>query len=219
MKSNYLLPVLAFLTVLIFSCGPNGDGKPTGFDYGHVENSTYVNSFFGVELKLPTDWIVQSKEEIDKMAETGKDVIAGDNKSLKAAIDAAEINTANLLSVFKYEVGTAVEFNPNFMLVAENLKHAPGIKNGSDYLFQSRKILKQSQIQYESIDENFEKVMLNGHEFYTMNTLIDYMGVKIQQRYYSTIQNGFCLSAIISYTGDEQKKELEALINSLEFDK
>jgi len=195
MKTRLNFIGLLFLTALITSC--NSSGKPKNFDYGHIENNKYLNSFFGLELSLPNDWIVQSKEQTENLAKMGKDLVAGDDKNMKAVINAAEINSANLLAIFKHEVGTAVDYNPNFMLVAENLKNAPGIKNGSDYLFQSRQLLKHSQIQYDYIDENFKKEIINNQEFYLMNCSLNYMGLNINQRYYSTIQNGFCISAII----------------------
>ena len=203
------------LTVLTLSCSTNN--KPENFDYGKVENNKYSNSFFEFSMDLPADWIVQTKEQTENLAKMGQELVAGDDKNIKAALKASEINSANLLAVFKYEVGAAVEYNPNFMLVAENLKNAPGIKTGSDYLFQSRKILKQSQVQYEHIDETFEKVIINNNEFYLMNAHLNYMGLSIKQVYYSTILNGFCLSAIISFIDDEQRKDLELILKSMEF--
>ena len=219
MKAKLILIGFVILTVLTFSCNPNGNGKPKDFDYGHVENSMYINSFFGLKLQLPSDWVVQTKEQTENLAKKGKELVAGDDKNMKAVIDAAEVNSANLLAVFKYEVGAAVEYNPNFMLVAENLKNAPGIKNGSDYLFQTRKLMKQSQIKYDFIDEEFKKEIINNQEFFLMNCSINYMGLNIKQKYYSTIQNGFCLSAIISFINDEQENDLERIINSIEFNK
>lgn len=217
MKTKMSFIGLLILTVLTFSC--NSNGKPKDFDYGKVEDSKYLNSFFGFEIELPADWVVQTKEQTENIAKMGKKLVAGDDKNMKAVIKASEINSANLLAVFKYEVGAAVDYNPNFMLVAENLKNAPGIKTGSDYLFQSRKLLKQSQMQYEYIDEEFKKEVINNQEFYLMNCSINYMGLNIKQKYYSTIQNGFCLSAIISFIDDEQKNDLEKIINSMEFNK
>jgi len=52
-----------------------------------------------------------------------------------------------------------------------------------------------------------------------MNTSINYMGLSIKQVYYSTIQNGFCLSVIISFINNEQKMNLEKVINSMKFNK
>ncbi len=141
----------------------------------------------------------------------------GDNKNLKAALDASEVNVANLLVVSQYEYGAAVSYNPNFALVAENTARMPGIKSGSDYLFHARKLLEQSQVEYDYIDDEFEKVLINGQEFYVMNCSIDYMGHSIKQHYYSTIINGFCLSTIISYTLDDQKHDLEKIIDSMKF--
>jgi hypothetical protein len=41
---------------------------------------------------------------------------------MKAIVEASKIISANLLAVFHYEVGTLVEYNPGFMLIAENFK-------------------------------------------------------------------------------------------------
>jgi hypothetical protein len=208
---------LLLLTVLTLSCGKNG--KPKDFDYGRVENSKYVNSFFDLEINLPSNWVVQTKEQTENLVEKSKDLVAGDNKNMKAVLNASEINTANLLAVFQHELGAPVEYNPNFMLVAENLKGFPGIKTGSDYLYQASKLLKQSQIQYEYIESDFKKVIINNQEFYSMNLSLNYMGLNIKQVYYATIQNGFCISAIISFINDEQKNGLEKVINSMNFNK
>ena len=190
-----------------------------GFDYGHVENNKYFNSFFDLEILLPQDWVVQSKEKSEEIAKLGKDIAVGDDNNLKAEIEASEINSANLLAVFEYEVGAAVDYNPSFVLVAENLINAPGVKNGSDYLFQTRKLLKQSQMHYAYIDEEFEREVINDQEFYSMNCQIEYMGFHIYQKYFSTIQNGFCISAIISFVDEEQKNDLEQIVKAIVFDK
>jgi hypothetical protein len=217
MKAKVTLIGFLILTIIITNC--NQKGKPKNFDYGHAENNKYLNSFFGLELTFPDNWIVQTKEQTENLSKMGKEVIAGDDKNLKAALSASEVNSANLLAVFQYEVGSAVEYNPSFMLVAENISNAPGIKTGSDYLFQARKLLKQSQVQYSYIDDEFKKEIINNQEFYTMNCSIDYMGYKINQVYYSTIREGFCLSTIISFINDEQKNNLERIINSMNFEK
>lgn len=217
MRTGLNLLGFLILTVILVSC--NSTEKPKNFDYGHTENNKYLNSFFGLELTIPNNWVVQTKEQTENMFKKGKDLIVGDNKNLKAVIDASEINSANLLSVFQYEVGAAVDYNPNFTVIAENLKNAPGTKTGNDYLFQVRKLLKQSQVQYSYIDDKFERTIIDNQEFYIMNCTIDYMGLSIKQRYYSTIMNRFCLAAIISYTSDEQKNNLEKVIGSMTFKK
>ena len=105
------------------------------------------------------------------------------------------------------------------MLVAENLKLAPGIKTGSDYLFHTRKLLKQTQMQYNNIDGDFEKVMIDNQEFYKMNLDINHMGLNIKQSYYSTILNGFSVNAVISFVNEAQKDELDKIVYSIKFEK
>lgn len=213
------LNIIGLILLAVFTINCSNNGKPKDFDYGSVENGNYINSYFDFELKVPIDWVVQSQEQIDGISELGKELVAGDDKNMKAMLTAAEINSANLLAVFQYEVGSAVEYNPNFMLVAENLKNAPGIKTGGDYLFQTRKLIKQSQLQYEYIDETFKKEIIGTQEFYVMSLSINYMGLNIKQQYYSTIKNGFCISAIIAFVNDEQKNDLEKVISSIKFQK
>jgi len=145
--------------------------------------------------------------------------VAGDDENLKAIVKASDVNTANLLGVFQHEYGSAVQFNPNFLVVAENVKAAPGMRTGSDYLFQSRRLLTQSQFQYDRIDETFEKETINGTDFYKMKAEVSLMGITIRQIYYSTILKDFSFNVIISYSSDEQKDALLKVINSMTFKK
>jgi hypothetical protein len=214
-KQNLLGFIL--LALLILCC--NNKGLTQDFDYGQIENNKYYNSFFNFEMIIPTGWIVQSKEQTENLTKQGADLVAGDDKNMKSAIKASEINSASLLVIFKYEVGAAVEYNPSIMLISENLINAPGIKTGSDYLFHVRKMLKQSQVQYDYFDENFKKKTINGQDLFLMNASIEYMGLKIKQVYYSTIINGFSLGIIISFVGKEQQKEISKVINSIKFRK
>lgn len=215
MKTN-LFGIILFAIAAI-SC--KTQNKPIDFDYGHVEKSKYVNSYFNFEIAIPTDWIVQTKEQMDNLTKTGSELIAGDDSKLKAAVKASEINTANLLAVYQYERGSAVAYNPSFMIVAENIINSPGIKTGSDYLFQSRRLLEQSQFKYDYLDKEFEKEIINGTEFYKMNAEINYMGLNMKQIYYSTIVNGFSFNVIISFVNDQQKLDLLKSINSMKFEK
>jgi len=205
------------LLILCANCTTNG--KPENFDYGSVTDNIYSNKYFNCTIKLPNDWIVQSKAQTERIADLGKDLVAGDDKKMKAVIKASDVNTANLLAVFQHEVGAAVEYNPSIMIVAENIKNAPGIKSGSDYLYQSRRLLKQSQFQYDYLSEDFKSESINGTEFYKMDAYLNYMGLEIKQIYYSTITMGFSFNMIISYVNDEQKNILFESINSMKFEK
>lgn len=212
MKTNI---VFLLLSLALVSC--NVKDAPDDFDYGKVESGKYVNGYFDMEMDVPADWSVQSQEQMDNLAKAGQDMVAGDDEQMQAIIKASDVNTANLLAVFEHEYGAAVDFNPNFMVVAENVRKTPAIRTGRDYLFQSRKLLTQSQFQYDRIDEDFEKEVINGIEFYKMKTEVSLMGMDIRQIYYSTVLKDFSFNVIISYSSDEQKEVLLRVINSIRF--
>lgn len=215
------MKISLFISIVILSIFPNYsiNAQSTDFDYGNIERNIYMNKYFGIEMSLPQDWIVQSREQIDNIMKTGKNLAAGDDAKMKAIFKASEVNSANLLAVYKYEIGSAVDYNPNMAMIAENIKNFPGIKSGKDYLFHARKFMEQSQFKYDSLDSEFTKENINGIEFYKMNAEINYMKIKIKQVYYSTVAQQFCLSFIISYISDEQKPELINSLNTLKIRK
>ena len=218
MKINLKLTMgLCYIALIITTIICCGSGSKKRFDYGHIKDNTYFNSFFGLEVKLPPNWIILRQEQLKNMKEKGIKLLTN-NKNLSAIIKASEVNTANLLGICKYENGAPVDFNPSLVLVAENLKDYPGVKTGSDYLFHASKLLKQVQLEYY-IDEEFEKETINNQEFYLMNTSINMMELDITQIYYVTIRNGFALGIIITFIDDEQKKELERAVKSMKFNK
>jgi len=215
---------LLLIIIALSGCNNNNNNNndnrlPDNFDYGHVENGVYQNEYFDFSMKLPDDWVVQSKEQTEYIANTGKKIAAGDDKNLQAVVKASDISSANLLAVFQYEVGSAVEYNPAILIVAENVKNAPGIKNGSDYLFQARRLLQQAHYKYDYLSEDFDKERINESDFYKMEARINTLGLEITQIYYSTVLKGFSFNVIISYISDEQKKILLESINTMKFKK
>lgn len=209
MKIIYL-----FIITVLLSCSDQNKNLPDNFDFGKTENGSYKNDYFNMEVLFNPNWIVQDKQYMNNIMERGSDLVTGDNKNLKSLFKASQVNTAYLLAVFKHEVGAAVEFNPNFMLLAENTKNLPGIKNGKDYLFHAEKLMKQTQMSYSFEREVFEKKIGNSL-FYVLETRLDYIGEIISQEYISTVKNGFTLSFIITYSTEEEKNELYEVINNV----
>lgn len=202
---------------LFVACTEKEDVKEEAkkaFDYGKVVNNIYKNRYFDFEINLPSDWSFQTKEEMDALLTQGMEVVAGDDENLKAVMKASEIQTASLLMGFKHPRGAAVAYNPSIMLIAENITNTPGIKSGKEYLFHSKKIMKSSKVQYDEISEEFEKVTVDGVDFYLMKTKISFGGIDIKQLYYSSLIKEFCVNVILSYSTEEEKEELMKSFNS-----
>lgn len=204
---------LIIVTVLL-SCSDQKKNLPQNFDFGKTENGSYQNDYFDMEVSFNPNWIVQDKQAMNNLIEVGSNFAIGDQKKLKSIIEASQVNTAYLLAVFKHEVGAAVEYNPSLMIVAENTKNFPGIKDGKDYLFHAKKLLKQSQMPYSFEKDLFEK-KVGKSSFHVMEASLDYMDQKIIQNYITTVNRGFSLSFIISYTTEEEKNELYEVINNI----
>ncbi len=212
MKINFYLFVPFFLLIALQTYAQEADET---FDYGTVKEGKYTNTFFALEVDIPQDWAVQSKEQMDRLHKMGSALVTGDDENLKALIKAADVNTAKLFMAYKYELGSAVEYNPSLSLTIENVKHAPGIKTGNEYLFQARRFLEKSQLKYTSIDEKFKKEVINGIDFYKMHAEITYMNVNISQIYYCTVLNGFSLIFVTSFNNKDDGKALKDLIHTV----
>lgn len=206
--------IYLIISVVTLSCTNQEKRLPDNFDFGEIKSGSYKNDYFNMEILFNPDWVVQDKQQMNNLIEKGGDLLTGEDGNLKAVIKASRVNTAYLLSVFKHEVGSAVEYNPSFMVVAENIKNSPGIKNGSDYLFHAKKLLEQSQMSYY-FEKEFYKKTIGKSKFYIMEAKLDYMNQTIIQDYISTVTNGFSLSFIVSYTTKEQKNELYKIINKI----
>ena len=214
MKNPKLLVVL-FLAIGLVNCK---SGKPEDFDYGEVVDNTYSNAYFGMTMDIPEDYYVQSQAELEDMAKQGGKLL-GDDIITKAKLKAVEINSANLLSVFKADPKTNVaSFNSNLVMVAENTASAIGISSGKDYLEASKKVLEQTQLDYTFDDDATGTENFGGQEFDYMDAVLSYSGVKIKQRYYSTIINGFSLNFITSNEEGNQDQKLNEILESINFD-
>lgn len=186
------------------------------FDFGKIEDGLYTNNFFKLKIPFNPSWIVQDKQQMNDLVETGSDLFAGDDKTLKSAIKSAKVNTAYLFTIFKHEVGAAVEFNPSFMVIAENTKSLPGLKNGSDYLFHAKKFLEQSQMKYLFEKDVFEKKIGNS-DFHVLEAKLDQMGTLIIQEYIATVTKGFSLSFVVTYSNEDERNELYKIVDKIKF--
>lgn len=210
---NKLIPFF-IIVLLAMSCGEATTSMPKNFDYGSIKENVYSNDFFDLEITFPANWVVQDQEQVAQMTQYGKEVLSGDDAVLKTVIKASEINSANLLTIFKYEFGAPVDYNPNLVVVAENIQNASGIKRGKDYLFHSKKLLEQSQLEY-TFDKDIYTQGIGSKEFDMMETNLFYIGQDITQEYICTIVNGFSLVFIISYTTEEERRELQSIIEGI----
>ena len=186
-----------------------------GFDYGTVTDNKYTNKYFNIEMDVPEGWAVQSQEQREAIMKQGAEAVIDDSNKAKAILKASEITSANLLIVFRDPVGTTEDYNPNFILVAENLKNAPKIKSASDYLINCKKVLAMTKLDIISMDDTFEEKKINGFDFRIMNVTTNMNNHVLLQKYCTTVKDNFAISFICSYTDEAQKMTLEKTLKSI----
>jgi hypothetical protein len=215
MKMARQLMIVAWLfsSVLVVACS---DKK--AIDFGTFEAGNYTNTFFDLMLNIPDSWHVLDLESRLEIMKRGGEIVAGENKSLKAAIKAADLQSINLLTAYEHPPGAAVTTNPGIMLIAEKVTHAPGIKRGSDYHYHAKKLMKFSRMKVSYPKEIYEQT-IDGITFDIMETEITMgPGVVLRQRQYATIMRGYALMMALTYQDDSGLNQLEKIVETLTFE-
>ncbi len=206
---SFLLAALLAIGILACSEGESpvasGSGVAAGF---------YTNEYFGLKLPIPDGWFVASEDTARFMMEIGEEVATGDDATLKAAVEASKKTTFQLLTLSEFEMGAAVDFNPNLILMAERVSHVPGIKSGSDYLFHTSKMLLRTQLPYELTKESYS-TQLGGREWYRADFMITQPEMPIEQTYLATKLEDFVLVIILSAATRDQMAALERIADSM----
>jgi hypothetical protein len=212
-----MMKLMAPLLLLLLLAACRQPGIPDDFDYGKVENNIYKNNYFKFEMPVPAAWVLQTKEQMNESRERGQKILEEGNKKLAPALKASEINNAMLLSISRYKSDSVTgKFNHSMTIVAENVSRVPGIKSGSDYLENARKLMKQANLPYET--SNTHHLKLDNREFDIMTvTTTTTQGLGLEVMYYTTVIKKFALCIIITYTNNQQEQELKDILQGLRF--
>ena len=81
---------------------------------GFVDSHTHF--VFGGYRAEEFSWRLRGMQYMEIM-KRGGEIVAGDNKSLKAAIKAADLQSINLLTAYEHPPGASVSTNPGIMLI------------------------------------------------------------------------------------------------------
>lgn len=184
---------------------------------GEMNDGTYTNDYFGLTFSVPEDWTILSQEEMLEITKEGNKLIAGDDESKEEMLDLAKVKVLNLASAYKHELGYLDGYNPNIACIGENLSLAGlVIKTGEDYLNATKEVLEGTDLSIEFKDIVTET--LGSKEFDVLQSEIDLGVIVVTQKMYATIIDGYALFFTISYADDEQKAELEDILDTITFE-
>ena len=210
--------VFICLIASLFICSGCKKAPIEKIGFGTLENSVYRNDYFNLSITLPSDWHALDDEARKDLMSQGRQLITGESKNLKAIVDASELNSVNLLSVFKHPLGSPIPYNPSLICVAEKVSHAPGIKRGSDYLYHMKKLIEMGQISYV-FSEDIYSQNIGGISFDVQDAEVNIGTIKVKQKYFAAIIKGYALGFVISFTTDEEEKGFQQILADVNFQK
>ncbi|MGH4126089.1 MAG: hypothetical protein ACREV6_24550 [Clostridium sp.] len=185
---------------------------------GKNEGSVYTNDFFKMSINMPAKWLIATDEEKIAVLKLGKEVISKDDKNKAKQLDLSELRTVYLLMTSEKGMKAQSTSNPNLMVVAEKLSFFQGVSNGADYLAEVKKQLKTlaSTMPYK-FDKEIYTQEVGGKNFSVLESTIETGTIKMTQKYYACVLNGYALSFISTYTDDLGAKSLDGVIKSVTF--
>jgi len=208
--------LLLMVILLLFNLGCSKQSEKA-IDFGKFAGGTYSNTFFNLNVSIPDSWHVMDDESRIALMQRGKNIVAGDNKNLKATLNAANLKSLNLMTTSENPPGAPVSSNPSFILIAENIKHAPGIKRGSDYHYHTKKMMGESALEVSFPRDIYEET-IDGRTFDVFEIMLNMGNIKNYQKQYATIIKQYALLIVITYQDYEGLNKLEQILQTIKMD-
>lgn len=209
--------IIMLLVALTFSTGCNLTRK-NKLCMGVMEGTTYTNEYFGFTFTIPEKWTLLSEEEKESIMNDFITALPSDSKDLKKQLEKSKAKTLHLVSAYKYPIEINFTFNPNLGCSAEklSLKNRFIIKSGEDYLTLFKSSIEKLKLPFTFTDISSEE--LGGKDFDVMVASIEIQDIKICQKFYSTIINGYALTFAVSYMTEKQLNDLNNILETIKFD-
>ncbi len=200
---------------LVFATGCSNSAKKA-ITMGTLDGTKYTNEYFNFELNVPESWHIATEEEKAAITKAGQDAIAENNEKLAEQLDLSKEKTLNLMFAFKYPF-THQGVNPNVLCMAENLGllGSVTVKSGKDYLAMTKTGMEQTGMPYTFGEVTTEK--LGDKDFDTMEATIDAGEIKLTQKYYAAIFDGYALVFINTFSSEEEASETKGLLDTVSF--
>ncbi len=208
-----LLSVLAVVLLGMSSCSTVDNATINSESF---EEGVYRNEYLGFSIRLPRDWSLQNEEMEKRITKAGSDYLGQNESESRVMQEQAETAVVYLFTLFKYPLGTVVDYNPNIIGLAENVGDFPGITSGQEYLQHVRNQLLASQGNFV-VSDTSETYTLDGHTFHVLRTDINFMGSIVKQKHYATKIKDYILLFTYSYYKHETEEELLKILKTVDF--
>ena len=187
------------------------------FDPGTFSQDVYVNHFFGIRYQAPAGWTAHGEETRKEIMAVGKSLVDQNTTSGKVVAARSDERTHQLLTLFQYPLGTPGVENQLVQIMAEDVRFAPGIKSGREYLLNVGRVLKLMKTMPE-FDEEPTEVIYGGKSMYRMDIATKTTSKTVYQSMIATMLKGYAVSFAFTSFSLEGREKLVKTIESLRFD-
>jgi len=205
--------IITLVLLVLAGCTAAEDGKDALTQ--SKDNKHFYNKQFDLSVEKPEGWYSQSAQEALLLQTQGSAAMSGEDKNLKAVLDASVKSTLTLFSFFQVPPGTPGVNNPNVVSTAEYILAFPGIKSGCDYLASMKQLIERSQVQIQ-FDEGCHVRQVGESRFGVVNgqTLVGENTV-VHQRFWACRKGDHAIGVVQTYYDDATEKATTDLINTI----
>ncbi len=186
----------------------------TALEMGRIENSVYINEYFGLRMNVPPNWNVVAREVNEVSLDVGKEILRSGDKSLDTAVDKSIGKTVVLLAAGKYPMNSPGPDPALLQCGAEKLA-GPQMTSAA-YLEGNKRILLASPLKLRLTRDTYTET-IGGLTFAAFDLENQYAMMLVKQKYYATITKGYALFFVISYVADEDHLTLSDVLKTVKF--
>lgn len=198
---------LSVVAAIIACCLSVTAQKPPSPDDGAVKNGVYTNNYFAFSVTPPAGWVVHDEATNVHLKEVGKERAEATGALTKAQSEALLKNTYQLLTTFEHPLGTPGIVNSGFAIIAENVRHAPGIVTGRDYFAAARSVAEKMGARF--FENEPLELTVAGRKFFQHDMVTPVQEITVHQKLAVTIVDGFAL--VFMMTGKDEPTTAAAM--------
>lgn len=215
---KYNVPVDDFLFAMPAAGNSSAESKPNSdsaeLDTGTFTKDVYINRFLGIRYQAPAGWSPHGEETKKEIMAVGKSLVDQKTPGGKVIADRAEEHTHQLLTLFQYPLGTPGVENQLVQILGEDIRFAPGIKSGKEYLQNVQQVLKTMKTVPE-FDKEPREVTYGGRIMHRMDIATKMPTKTIYQSMVAVVLKGYAVSFAFTSFSPEGRENLLKTLDTL----
>ncbi|MBC3883191.1 hypothetical protein H8K35_17470 [Undibacterium sp. LX40W] len=179
-----------------------------------VDQITFTNEMFDFSIKKPETWVAQNTTDLLALQQKGSALMAGDNKTMKAALDRALDTSLPLFSFLSHPLGTKGQAIISVVSAAENVKAAPVSLTACDYLEHVKTLMAKAAVK-STMSDKCQVLDTGNAKLSYFDSKMEVNGVVIQQRFHACRKSGYMVNVVQSFLDESGRQQTTDIVKTL----